>query len=236
MAIDKAYLHYLAPVLREAALLQNPKVACLSYPDLLMPPAEVAKFIPGIGEGNLSVRSDSEEICQWHGLSKGTPITDTSSLFRALGMTADFFDVKQFRGEEIIVDLNEKLPCEYEGQYDLVIDTGTLEHCFNVGQAFLNMCKLVKVGGVVITQAPMTKMNHGFWNFSPCVYENFFYQNLWVQKKINAYYREGERLSTFTPPGNQRFVSPSEAIVIGVFKRESGSTIKMPIQKKYLRL
>lgn len=59
-------------------------------------------------------------------------------------METDYFDIQKVRENEIILDLNEELPIMYEKKYDLVIDTGTHEHCFNAGTAFTNMLKLFK--------------------------------------------------------------------------------------------
>ena len=49
-------------------------------------------------------------------------------------------------GGEIITDLNMPHNSEHQGRYDIVIDTGTLEHCFDVGIAFENMCRLARIG------------------------------------------------------------------------------------------
>lgn len=59
-------------------------------------------------------------------------------------------------------------------QYQLVIDTGTLEHCFNVGQAFMNVAVSVSIGGVILQAAPLNRFNHGFWSFSPTADHDFF--------------------------------------------------------------
>lgn len=86
-------------------------------------------------------------------------------------METDYFDIQKVRENEIILDLNEELPIMYEKKYDLVIDTGTHEHCFNVGTAFINMLKLFKNYGCIVTNmSPMNYPNHGFWNFfPPCI-------------------------------------------------------------------
>jgi hypothetical protein len=234
MAIDIAYFHYLAPILREMKKSEGCRVACLSYPDILMTPEEVAPHFHGLDIRSLKVRPDSEEICRWHGIQTKIQITDTKSLFEELGLKIDFFDVQRFRGEEIIVDLNVELDQSYFGKYDLVLDTGTLEHCFNVGVAFLNMCNLVSAGGSLLTQAPMTKANHGFWNFSPCAYENFFNQNQWELRFIEGYFKDKGDLKRFIPPSNARFVPPFESILIANAKRGELKKMTFPTQLKYL--
>jgi hypothetical protein len=235
MAIDKTFFTFLAPVLRELMSRKNRKVACLSYPDILMSPDDVTFAFPEAQGKKLAVRDDGAEICKWHGLPEQIEITDTKSFFQSIGLEVDFFDVSKIRGDEIVLDLNEFLPQEYEMKYDLVIDTGTLEHCFNVGIAFLNMCKLTNISGLMLTQAPLTKINHGFWNFSPCVYDNFFRQNGWRIHFIKSYYSAEGKIKIFDPNPNARFVAPPESIIISCASRNSESSTRFPIQQKYLK-
>jgi SAM-dependent methyltransferase len=85
-------------------------------------------------------------------------------------------DVSKYEGCEIVQDLNVPLKVR-PGQFDLVIDNGTIEHCFNVGQAFFNAKKLCAKGGVIFHNNPANWFGHGFWNFSPCVYFDFYAAN-----------------------------------------------------------
>lgn len=77
----------------------------------------------------------------------------------------DIVDVIRHRGMERLVDLNE--PQEWPRRYGLVINPGTLEHCFNIAQAFKNSWDAVEVGGYIMQIAPVTLLNHGFWNINP---------------------------------------------------------------------
>lgn len=234
MAIDNIYLNYLAPLLNEFGGGRSLRIACLSYPDLLLRPADVAKAFPTLDEAKLQIRSDSDRICAWHGIKQPIEVTDTLSLLSALGHTVDFLDMKAFRGVEKIVDLNLPLPDDFVGCYDLVVDTGTLEHCFNVGTAFVGMCRLLADGGYILTQAPLNKVNHGFWNFSPCVYANFFVQNNWEVKYLLGYFTEGGKVTVFKPSHNGRFAAPCESVVIACAKKVRGASYDFPTQQKYL--
>ncbi len=44
-------------------------------------------------------------------------------------------DLVASRGGERILDLNGPLEADLVGGFDVVLDAGTMEHCFNVGQA-----------------------------------------------------------------------------------------------------
>jgi hypothetical protein len=94
-----------------------------------------------------------------------------------LGHTYTVFDVTQHRGIECYIDLNDPLPAEHHGAFDLVVDSSCLEHCFNVAQAFRNLCEMVRVGGWVTTVAPIYIFNHGYYNINPIMHQDGFEAN-----------------------------------------------------------
>jgi SAM-dependent methyltransferase len=68
------------------------------------------------------------------------------------------------------LDLNLPLPPDV-GSYDVVTNFGTTEHVFNIGQAFANIHKLLKVGGIQLHAIPSYGyIDHGFYNIHPCAY------------------------------------------------------------------
>jgi SAM-dependent methyltransferase len=82
-------------------------------------------------------------------------------------------DASDFEGAQIIHDMNEPLPEILHGQYDAVIDGGTLEHVFNVPIAFRNAMDAVKVGGHFFAFLPANNWcGHGFYQYSA----EFFYR------------------------------------------------------------
>jgi SAM-dependent methyltransferase len=67
-----------------------------------------------------------------------------------------------------IVDLCKEVPIHLRGQFDLVLDCGTLEHIFDVPRALYNSLSLVKPGGHYLAILPCNnQMGHGFYQFSP---------------------------------------------------------------------
>ena len=69
-------------------------------------------------------------------------------------------------------------------KFDYVLDAGTLEHIFDLPCALRNMSNMVKAGGSVIHIVPLFGwLNHGFHNFSPILFEEFYQANNW---KINC--------------------------------------------------
>ena len=173
MAISRAYLSILKAVLdkRDTSGLHTPRTRaiCISYPDINVTTKDMSQILGKEILPKLKIRTDFSQYKSIDGklVSPTHAVYDTESVLENIGIDADFIDIKKLRGPEKIVDLNEPLPAEFHDSYDLVIDVGTLEHCFNVGNAFKSMCQMAKVGAHVVTLAPMSMVNHGFWNFSP---------------------------------------------------------------------
>lgn len=107
---------------------------------------------------------------------------DDVDLFRELGgdniESLDYYGTK---GATILHDLNKNFHiCKDFVLYDLVIDGGTLEHCFNVGVYMETVLRLVKVGGRVLHISPCQGYaNHGFFNFQPTFFFDFYGENGW---------------------------------------------------------
>jgi hypothetical protein len=72
------------------------------------------------------------------------------------------------------IDLGKPLPEEHYGIAGSVFDLGTLEHVFDIGEAFRNICRLLRPGGSVIHFSPITAYNHGLWNVTPQLFFGFY--------------------------------------------------------------
>ncbi len=102
-----------------------------------------------------------------------------STLLHMLGFedveSLDAFDDEQ---PTHVLDLNNPVPEEMKDCYDLVLDGGTMEHCFDVPQVLENTTRLLKVGGRVVHVSPVCGWaNHGFFQFSPILYPAFYGKN-----------------------------------------------------------
>jgi SAM-dependent methyltransferase len=77
-------------------------------------------------------------------------------------------DKSAYESATHIHDFNEPLPADRCQKYDTVVDTGTLEHIYNVPQAFRNCSQLCKPGGQILHVLPANNFcGHGLWQFSP---------------------------------------------------------------------
>jgi hypothetical protein len=239
MAIDDLYFGVMCSAMDTARRkLPDPtavmRVGCLSYPDVLVTREQISERYPHLATASYRLRDDAEKIRKWHSMPHLSEIIETSDLFDKLGCETDFFDFAEIRGGEIIADLNMPLGVNHHGKYDVVIDTGTLEHCFNVGTAFENMCRMARIGGFIVSAAPMSKVNHGFWNFSPCAYDNYFRQNRFDSIFLGAFYKDKAGLKQIEISPNKRQLAPSEAVLMAIARRTEHSTFNLPIQQKYL--
>ena len=91
----------------------------------------------------------------------------------------DSVDLSPYERATILHDMNLPLPVELRERFTLVYDGGTLEHVFNIPQAFKNCMEMVRVGGH-FTQVNVANnfAGHGFWQFSPeLIFRMFSEQN-----------------------------------------------------------
>ena len=102
------------------------------------------------------------------------PQNYSDGLFTALGATVtESLDITSAEKATIIHDLNEPVPAALHNHFDIVLDAGTLEHVFNIPQAFSNCMRMVRVGGkLIIHTVANNYMGHGFYQFSPELFFN----------------------------------------------------------------
>ncbi len=105
-----------------------------------------------------------------------TPAT-SRELFLAMGF--EHYDDIDIEGEPstIVHDLNQLVPKELWGRYDLVFELGTMEHVFDVRTVFESMVRLARPGGTVFHFSPVNWVNHGFYNFSFTLFYDVYRYN-----------------------------------------------------------
>lgn len=153
--------------------------------------------------------------------------SDAHEVFKGLGYELDVIDIYRHSGCERIFDLNT--PCDL-GQYDLVLDHGTLEHCFNIGQAAFNLASAVKLNGFIVQHLPMSMFNHGFYNLNPTWFNSFYPQNGFQILHLEA--MAGDRF--FQIPLKARFdLKDNNTLLTMVAKKTEEKQITFPIQERY---
>ena len=77
-------------------------------------------------------------------------------------------DTSAFENATDIHDLNDPLPANLHAQFSAVIDSGTIEHVFNLPQALKNAMELVALDGHLVLISPTNNdAAHGFYQLSP---------------------------------------------------------------------
>ncbi len=107
------------------------------------------------------------------------PLTQ-ETLLGAMGFGAvHSLDVSDYEGCTHVFDLNRAdLPSAWRGVYSVVYDGGTLEHVFDFATALRNCIEMIEPGGLFVHIGPMNNWpDHGFYQFSPTLWFDFFVQN-----------------------------------------------------------
>jgi len=168
--------------------------------------------------------------------------THQDVFFKMLGYN-EVHSVDYYPNEKptFILDLNVPVPPSITGQYDLVSDSGTLEHCFNVKEVLSNTIRLTKIGGYVCITTPMSGfVNHGFYSFSPTLFLDFYSANGFDVKHLSILrecgVNEKPKIKRYTYDRSTVEVIadlfPKSYIFFLARKRKSDE-IRMPIQSYY---
>jgi hypothetical protein len=109
------------------------------------------------------------------------------SLFALFGARqVSSVDACDYEGATYIHDFNRPLPTSLVGKFSVVHDGGTIEHVFNIPQAFKNCMEMLRVGGHFIqVNEANNYMGHGFWQFCPeLIYRIFSRDNGFQTKAV----------------------------------------------------
>lgn len=196
------------------------RVLSLAYPDLVCSQDELHRV--------WGVRTFAErDYGKWHGVQ--FPLPETVEAFSKMGTEVfSCVDIVASRGVEDVVDLN--VPQDF-GEFDLVLDAGTTEHCANFWAATANAANAVAVGGVIFHTPPLNMLNHGFVCPQPTFYFDLYTQNGWkIEQMIIC---DGTKLTEC--PRTGRFTVPPEQSLYVAARRLEPGRIKYPTQSKYLK-
>jgi hypothetical protein len=82
--------------------------------------------------------------------------------------TVNTLDYSAYEGADLLYDLNQPIPAELKGRFDVVVEAGSLEHIFNFPIAIANLMQMTKVGGTIFASTVSNNLcGHGFYQFSP---------------------------------------------------------------------
>lgn len=234
MGLPLSVLYLLRPALAELAReAARAPVLGLGYPDIVESRDDLCTLFGEGIRGRLTDRPDAQAVRARHGLESGE-IVDTRSLFAALGLRLECIDVQAGFGVDRVVDLNETLPPDLVGRYSMVIDPGTIEHCFNIGQATMNAAQALAVGGFVVHVNPLSMFNHGFYNLNPTFYRDFYGDNGFQILFMNGLAPLQGAGAFFDVAPAERFSGvPENSVMIVIARRIAARDLAWPVQGRY---
>lgn len=163
--------------------------------------------------------------------------------FHLLGINeVKTIDYADHEGADIIHDFNTPVPQRLYNAFDLIIDSGTIEHIFDMRQALINISLMLKPGGRIIHMTPTNNyVQHGFYQISPTLYFDYYNENKFVD--LRGFLVEHDRyrpwkypfhffeLSDYEPVN----ISSKQALItVFVAKKTHISTAdRVPIQTLY---
>ena len=134
--------------------------------------AELARFAPLFSGRVVNVSA-------WKDVDKeGRRYRDYFTAATSYSITNYHAEARGWQGtaEEIFLDLEQPLPAGLEQDFDVVFNHTTLEHIFDLRQAFANLCGMSR--DVVILVVPFLQPYHtdygDYWRFSPLAVKRLF--------------------------------------------------------------
>jgi SAM-dependent methyltransferase len=98
-------------------------------------------------------------------------------LLRSLGFDEIVrVDYSDYEASDVLLDLNDSsTPITLTNRFDVVLDSGTLEHIFDISAGLRHCIRMVRTGGRVIHLTPSSNcVEHGFYSVSPTLYADFY--------------------------------------------------------------
>ncbi len=86
-----------------------------------------------------------------------------------------------FGGSDTALRLDLNYPLELSRRFEIVINHGTAEHIFNIGQVFKSIHDYTVPSGLMIHESPFTGwIDHGFYNLQPTLFFDVAERNQYV--------------------------------------------------------
>jgi SAM-dependent methyltransferase len=171
MGLARAAVHLL---IREA--IHRPfagSIVTLGRQHVYVTSGEVNEMATNCG---LSLRRIPIELHREPDLAKRGFVSD-DWLLKSLGFDEIVrVDYSNYESSEVILDLNDlNTPDSLATRFDVVLDSGTLEHVFDIAAGLRHCVRMVRTGGRVIHLTPSSNcVEHGFYSVSPTLYADFY--------------------------------------------------------------
>lgn len=218
MALDKLGLEMIAPWVSGRTIL------CLGYPDITARPEQVEALLK-VKPRKFTNYGSAHKI-SW-------PLPETIDTLMLAGATeVRCVDFMPSRGVETQLDLNVP-DISWSHSYGVVINPGTIEHCFDIKEAMFNAWDALMPSGVMLSAAPLSMGNHGFYNIQPTFFADFAMANGGEVLRMEARGKNWESVSV-TQRG--RFAPPPESVLYNLLRKKTDARgpWKIPTQGRFL--
>ena len=192
MSIGYAGLHMLLPALKSLRVDEATRVLLLGTQDLNFTYDQAERFLVRNGVAVRPVPVGSRRTTESfahvpHGdWWRYRAFVHHETLFGLLGLDPHqvrTLDVDDYEHADILHDLNQPLTVDL-GQFDLILDQGTLEHVFDIRQSLWTLSHLTRPGGQIVHMSPAGFLNHGFYNFNPTLFRDYYAQSGWNEEEL----------------------------------------------------
>jgi len=103
------------------------------------------------------------------------------TFFEFIGIPSQqYYDIDKFDFDhpKIIHDLEKPIDRRFHKFFNFIIDSGTMEHIFDIRSVMDNIVHTTNLGGYVLQLIPAQNfLNHGFYQFSPTFFYDFYTAN-----------------------------------------------------------
>lgn len=167
------------------------RVLCLGVQDVHATHEQLEEMMRAAGLSPVEIPANERRFTHSQIVHRDRRCAHIKDVFRMLGYAeTDTIDFSDAESPDIIHDLNNPIPEDLKGRYDLVFDIGVVEHVCDIFQALTNCMALVKMGGHVSHLVPLHGWhNMTYFNFQPMYFQEVYTANGFelTQTYINYY-------------------------------------------------
>lgn len=183
----------------------------------------------------LGIRVTPEDCLQKDGF--------TESIYRSMGYPPiEAMDFNDLEGAQHVHDLNKPVPAKLKEKFDIVIDGGTTEHIFHIGQALDSCHAMLKPGGLLLSfVAADGWFGHGFFQTGPDVpWRYWHHARGYDMLEVSLVHRKDPLKliqiddPTGAPRGGERFQTGPHMLLTAARKPLNAPPYRIPIQSHYV--
>ena len=165
------------------------------YKPITGPLLQLGRQTIGLEEAELSALIKEEGLIPAALPQRATPASLDVLFFNLLGIAKVYaMDFSAYEGADFIHDLNQPVDKSLAGRFDFILDGGTTEHVFDIRQSMRNIATMLRPGGRILHMQPTNNyVNHGFYQFSPTFYYDYYSANNFVNLRGFLFEHEAKR-------------------------------------------